>query len=190
MYCLHHSVWVLYNNSVCMKLFPHLSSLPYRLCYLRSSNLKLQEHSTLGLLQVDCVASLLWKTREELIICRYLRTGQLNNIFFSCLFFSLPMASCVVFASGFVFSKALHKEAHSKHLALRVGTNGCSPGNSMVIFFPLRRNSVSGRSMGDRLCDNPSFWLCSSMIHGFSSLSTLIPALPSLADTALERYRF
>ena len=101
----------------------------------------------------------------------------------------LPRVFCVLDVSYFAFLKVLHKEAHSTSRERPGGTNGYNLGCSTAILFPLRTNFASGRSMGGRLSDNPSFsWRSNKKLY-FSSLSTPIPILSSLTDMAIDRSR-
>ena len=101
----------------------------------------------------------------------------------------LPRVFSVLDASYIALLKVLHKEAHSTSRELPGGTNGYNLGCSTAILFPLWTNFASGRSMGGRLSDNPSFsWRSNKKLY-FSSLSTPIPILSSLTDMAIGRSR-
>lgn len=82
----------------------------------------------------------------------------------------LPMIFFVVGAGsfGFVLSKALHRESHSKRRARPVGTNGCNLGIVEAIFSPRLNNVASCRRMGGHLFGNPLDELCSNRKRAFS----------------------
>lgn len=79
-------------------------------------------------------------------VASYKITKILLTVFFAA------VVDCCVILLG-----AQHREPHSMHQEHQEGTNGCSPGTSMVIFFPPSTGFASGRLMDDHPCGNQSF---------------------------------